>query len=196
MRKQIWQDIIAGCAPIAAGFIIAALFCILITMCGCRTQKEYIEVEKWQHDTTTVTDTLRLTEQVIVHDSIYKTEYVTQFLKDSTHKDEQWQYTTYDPSGNITSQLNYSSSTHHGSSSNTAAQSESTSTSNTQYQKEETSSHNESSGHSDASHVKKETKPQLNKWQRFIMGLGYAMLIILCGGAVFGGFKIYRRTHK
>lgn len=174
---------------ILAVLLLCLLVCIIV---GCKAKKEFIEVEKWQHDTTTIVDTLRITETLIVHDSIYMESQVEK--NDSSVTNVQWNYTTYDSLGNVTSQLNYNSQTQHGS--NTASQSAQTSTSNSEHHKEENASHSESSGHSEASKEKVYVKVGLNKWQQFVMVLGYAMLVLLAGAAVFGGIKIYRKVHK
>ena len=76
---------------ILAVLLLCLLVCIIV---GCKAKKEFIEVEKWQHDTTTIVDTLRITETLIVHDSIYMESQVEK--NDSSVTNVQWNYTTYD----------------------------------------------------------------------------------------------------
>lgn len=178
---------------ILAVLLLCLLVCIIV---GCKAKKEFIEVEKWQHDTTTIVDTVHVKDVVTLHDSIYITNTITEHVKDSTQTDVSWQHYTFDKDGNVSSMTNYNSSTHHGISSNTATESAQTSVSNNTSTHEETGSHSESSGHSEASKEKVYVKVGLNKWQQFVMVLGYAMLVLLACGAVFGGYKIYRKLRK
>lgn len=168
----------------------------LLLLIGCKPTQKIVEVEKWQHDTTNIVDTVHVLDTKYVHDSIYIKEYVTQLVKDSTQTDVSWQHYTYDSNGNVSSMTNYNSSMHHGISSNTATESAQTSVSDNHSTHEEIGSHSESSGHSEASKEKVYVKVGLNKWQQFVMVLGYAMLVLLACGAVFGGYKIYRKLRK
>ena len=154
---------------ILAVLLLGLLVCILI---GCKAKKEFVEVERWQHDTTTIVDTLRITETIIVHDSI---RVESQSAKnDSTTTHVHWNYVTYDSLGNVTSQMDYNSHTQHGS--NTASQSASTSTSDSEYQKEENSSHSESSGHTGKEYIVKEVERDLYWWQKALMWIGAVSL--------------------
>lgn len=149
-------------------FTIGFIICFtLLFMVGCKVKKEYIEVEKWKHDTTTVVDTMYITETHYIHDSI-KAE-----TKDSTITIVHWNYVTFDSLGNVTSQINYNSHTQHGS------QGVSTSTSDSEYQKDESSSHNESNVHSEREHVVKVIKPQLYWWQKVLMWLGVISTLVV-----------------
>ena len=154
---------------ILAVLLLAMLICIIV---GCKAKKEFIEVEKWSHDTTTIVDTLRITETIIVHDSIKVESQVEK--NDSSVTNVQWNYTTYDSLGNVTSQMNYNSQTQHGS--NTASQSAQTSTSNSEYQKEENSSHTQASGHTGKEYVVKEVERDLYWWQKALMWIGAVSL--------------------
>ena len=174
-RNQVIKVFLRGCAPIAMGFVLGAIACLLITLAGCKAKKEFIEVEKWQHDTTTIVDTLRITEKIIVHDSTKVDSQEAR--KDSTTTHVHWNYCTYDSLGNVTSSLDYNSHTQHGS--QTESQSEQTSTSNSEYQKEEIASHSESSGHTGKEYVIKEVPRPFSWWQKTLMGAGGLALISL-----------------
>lgn len=196
MRQRILQDIIKGCLPIAAGFFVAFIFCLLITLCSCKPTQKIVEVERLVHDTTTVVDTVHIKDVVTVHDSIFVTETVTEYVKDSTQTNVAFKYYTYDSVGNIASLLDYTSSVQHGKSSHTASQSASTAINDQSVTHEEKSAHSESSGHLDASKEKNETKPQLSRWQRFIQGMGYTFLALLALALMFGGMRLYGKWKR
>ena len=165
---------------ILAVLLLCLLICIIV---GCKAKKEFIEVERWTHDTTTIVDTLRITETIIVHDSI---RVESQSAKnDSTTTHVHWNYVTYDSLGNVTSQMDYNSLTQHGS--NTASQSAQTSTTNSEHQKEENASHSESSGHTGTEYVIKEVERDLYWWQKVLMWTGAVSLVSL---AIFIVLKI------
>lgn len=166
---------VKGCSELAVAFVVWDIICFFISLCSCKAQREFIEVEKWQHDTTTIVDTLRITETIIVHDSTKVDSQEAR--KDSTTTHVHWNYCTYDSLGNVTSSLDYNSHTQHGS--QTASQSEQTSTSNSEHQKEENASHSESSGHTGKEYVIKEVPLPLSWWQKTLMGAGALALISL-----------------
>ena len=154
--------------------IVSLLLCLMLCIIiGCRPQKEFIEVERWTHDTLTIVDTLRIIETIIVHDSIRVESQEAK--KDSTTTHVHWNYVTYDSLGHVTSQMDYNSHTQHGS--NTASQSESTSTSNSEYQKEENSSHTQASGHTGKEEIVKEVEVPLAWWQKALMWCGALSLL-------------------
>lgn len=196
MRKKILEEFIKGCAPKAAGLVLAALFCILLSFCSCKPTEKLVEVEKWQHDTTTVVDTLRIKEYITLHDSIFIKENLSEEIHDSTQTNVAWQHYTYDKEGNVTSMTNYNSTTQHGSAAHNSTASEKTSVSDQTFTHEETSSHNESQGHSDALQSKAQEKRGLTKWQKFVMGMGYAFIVILGIGLSFGALRLYGKINK
>lgn len=163
---------------------------------SCKPQERIVEVEKWSHDTTTVTDTVHVKDIVIQHDSIFKTEYITQFVKDSTQTDVSWKHYTYDDKGNVTSMTDYTSSTHHGTEANTATESASTSVGNQSAAHEETGSHSASSSHTEKDKEKEYIKTGLSKWQQFVQVLGYTMLTLIGLGVAFGVMRLYGKRKK
>lgn len=170
--------------------------CLLLAFCSCRPVEKIVEVEKWQHDTTTVTDTIHVKDIVIQRDSIFKTEYITQFVKDSTQTNVAWKHYTYDKEGNVTSLLDYTSNTHHGSTANTATQSASTSESEQSAIHEETGAHSESSGHSDALKTKEQKKEGLTRWEKILIALGYCFIIFSVFGLTLFGMRLYGKYKK
>ena len=194
IMRELWRNIRAS----GVGCLLALLVCLALAWLasGCKPTQKVVELESCQHDTTTIVDTVHVTDTKYVHDSIYIKEYVTQLVKDSTQTDVSWQHYIYDSNGNVSSMTNYNSSTNHGISSNTATESAQTSVSNNTSTHEETGSHSESSGHSEASKEKVYVKVGLNNWQRFVMGMGYAFILVLALGAMFGGMRIYGKINK
>ena len=194
--KEIMKKSIVGCLPIAVGMFLAMLFCLIISLVGCKPSERIVEVEMWRHDTTTVVDTLRITDTKILHDSVYITEYAKQFVKDSTQANVACKYYTYDSTGNITSLTDYTSSTQHGSVAHTATEGKKTSVSGQESAHNETSGHGESKGHSSVDKGKEKVKTGLTKWQRFVMGMGYVFIVVLALGAMFGGMRLYGKIKK
>lgn len=176
--------------------LVVLVCCLLLALCSCRPVEKIVEVEKWQHDTTTIIDTVHVRDVVIQHDSIFTTEYITQFVKDSTNTNVAWKYYTYDKDGNVTSLLDYASSTQHGSTAHMGTESASTSVGEQSAIHEEKDSHSESSGHSEASQAKESTKVGLTAWQKFMIGLGYSFLAVLVMALAFGGMRLYGKWKK
>ena len=194
-NKEIDENLY-GCVSVGACMVVLIVCCLLLALCSCKPSQKIIEVEKWQHDTTTVVDTVRVIDTKIQHDSVFIKEYITEYKRDTTITNVNWKYYTYDSIGNISSLLDYASSTQHGSS--TQASSENTSTSVGQQAEthEEVGGHSESSGHSDFTQGKEQVKVGLNKWQKFVMLLGYIFLVLLGCGIAFGGMRLYGKIKK
>ena len=195
-HREILQNTLVGCAPIATGFFLALLACALISVCSCKPTEKVVEVEKWQHDTTTLVDTVHVKDVVTLHDSIYITNTITEHVKDSTLTNVAWKYYTYDTLGNVSSLLDYASTTQHGVTAHTATQSAQTSVNDQAAVHEETSSHSEIQGHTDSLQSKEQEKRGLSKWQKFIQGMGYTFLVVLVLGAAFGGMRLYGKIKK
>lgn len=193
--KEIDENL-SGCVSVGTCMLAVLLSCLLLAFCSCKPQQKIVEVEKWTHDTTTVVDTVHIKDLVIQHDSIYITEYVTQYVKDSTQTNVAWKHYTYDDKGNVTSLTDYTSSTQHGSTAHTASQSASTSVNEQSVIHEEKGSHSESSGHSEALQSKEQTKVGLTGWQKFIQVMGYMALVAVVLGLAFIGMRIYGRYMK
>lgn len=176
--------------------LLFLVLCLILALCSCRPTQKIVEVEKWMHDTTTVVDTVHVRDIVTLHDSVFVTEYVTQVVRDSLQKEEAYKFYTYDKEGNITSLMDYTSTTQHGKTSHTATESASTSVNEQSAVHEEKGSHSESTGHSEALQTKEQVKVGLTKWQRFMIGLGYTFLVIVVLGAMFGGMALYGKWKK
>lgn len=194
-NKDIEENL-RGCFSVGLCMLAIVALCLMLAICGCRPVEKTVEVVRWSHDTTTVVDTVHVRDVVIQRDSIFSTQFVTQFVKDSTTQNVAWKHYTYDKDGNVTSLLDYTSSTQHGSTANTASQSEQTGVSDQSAVHEEKGSHSESSGHSDASQEKEQAKTGLTNWQRFIQILGYIMFVVLVLGATFGCMRLYGKLRN
>ena len=155
---------------------IAIIF-LLAILASCKPTQKIVEVEKWQHDTTTIHDTLVVHDVTTQHDSIYITNYLTELVHDTIQSDVAWKYYTYDTSGNVTSILDYASSSKGGTSTIRAAESVSTATSGQVVTHDETSAHSESEGHQESLKEKTQVKPQMYWWQKALMWWGAVSLI-------------------
>ena len=196
MNKKILQDLVDGCAPIAAGFILAAIFCLLLTLCSCRPTQKLVEVEKWRHDTVTVVDTMRIVEEVVKHDSVFNTEFVTLWKHDTVNTNVAYKYYTYNDDGSVKTFLDYVSSTQQGSKTEKKEDSATTSVSDVSASKVEASGHSESSGHTEKEKSKEQTKTGLTRWQKFVMGMGYTFIVLLVLGCTFAGMRFYGKMRK
>lgn len=198
MRAQgsILRETMRGCMPIVVGFVLAMIFCLLVTLCGCKPQQKIVEVERLVHDTTMVVDTAYIKDIVTLHDSIYVTETVRETVRDTVNTEVAWRYWTYDPSGNVTSLLDYTSSARQGKTTQRDAQSESTSVGGQTSVHEEEGSHSESKGHTEASRENEQVKTGLTRWQKLVMTVGYISLVVLALAVAFGGMRLYGRRKR
>ncbi len=176
--------------------LLIVVICLLLAVCSCKPQQKIVEVERLVHDTTTVVDTVHVKGTVTLHDSIYVTETVTEYVKDSTQTNVAFKYYTFDSIGNISSLLDYTSNTQRGTTAHTATQSASTNVSEQSAMHEEKGAHSESTGHTEALQSKEQVKPGLTGWQKFVMGMGYIFIIVLALGLMLGGALLYGRWRK
>lgn len=170
--------------------------CLMTALCSCRPQQKLVEVQTWQHDTTTVIDTVHVRDIVTVHDSIYVTETVRETVRDTVNTEAAWRYWTFDPSGNVTSLLDYTSSTKRGKTTQRDAQSESTSVGGQTSVHEEEGSHSEAKGHTEASRENEQVKTGLTGWQKLVMTVGYIGLVVVALAVAFGGMRLYGRKKR
>lgn len=90
MRRRILNDIIGGCAPIAAGFILAALACLLLSLCSCRTQRV---VERVEVPVPIVQEhTIESVKIDHVRDTLIQRDSVYHYVKGDTVLIEKWHY--------------------------------------------------------------------------------------------------------
>lgn len=170
--------------------------CLMVALCSCRPQQKLVEVQTWQHDTTTVVDTVHVRDIVTVHDSIYVTETVREMVRDTVNTEVAWRYWTYDPSGNVTSLLDFTSSAKRGKTTQRDAQSEATSVGGQMSVHEEKGSHSESKGHTEASRENEQVKTGLTAWQKLVMTVGYISLVVVALAIAFGGMRLYGRRKR
>lgn len=87
MSRNVVKDALTSCLPIAMGFILGALICLLITLCGCSTTK-YVEVEVPK--VVTQTNIERRTD--IVRDTIIQRDSVIIVQRGDTIYHETWHH--------------------------------------------------------------------------------------------------------
>ena len=196
MRRKILEDMIEGCLPIAVGFIVAVMFCLMITLCSCKPQQKIVEVERLTHDTVSVKDTDHIKDIVVVHDSVYTTNTIQETVHDTVTNNVAWKYFTFDSIGNVTSLLDYTSNVTQGRTAQKSHESEQKAVSGKVAILDRKASHKESKGSSDLVTKKEQVKVSLTGWQKFVMGMGYIFIIALTLGLMLGGMALYGKWKK
>lgn len=187
-----------SCISYVVGFILGMLMCFLLSIFlgSCKPVQKIVEVQKLQHDTITITDTVHITDIVTVHDSIYSTEYITKHEKDSSQIDVAWKHYTFDKEGNITSLVDYVSSSRNGSSAKTNKENTSVNITDQSSVHDEASKHSESQGHSNIEQSKEQSKVGLTTWQRIMICMGYIFSALLGIATAFGILYLYGKINK
>jgi hypothetical protein len=81
---------IKGCAPILAGFMLAVLFCLLLSLCGCKTQKV---VERVEVPVPIVQEhTIESVKIDHVRDTLIQRDSIFHYVKGDTVLIEKWHY--------------------------------------------------------------------------------------------------------
>lgn len=168
MRKKILEDMAEGCAPIAVGFILAALFCLLITMCSCKAQKE-IQVERVEVPVPIVQEhTIESVKIDHVRDTLIQRDSVFYYINGDTVKIEKWHYLQ-----GTTNVVRV----------DTLIKTDSVEVP-VEVVREKVVTKVE------------EVERQLTWWQKTKMGLGTVFMILLVLGAMFGGMMIYGKIKR
>lgn len=168
MRRRILQDLTEGCAPIAAGFILAALFCLLITMCGCKAQKE-IQVERVEVPVVVTQEhTVESVKIDHVRDTLIQRDSVYYYVKGDTTIIEKWHYLQGTTNVVKVDTLHVYDSVPYP----------------VEVVKEKVVTKVE------------EVERKLTWWQKTKMGLGTALLVLLALAAMFGGMALYGKWKR
>lgn len=90
MKRETLEDLIGGCAPIATGFVLAVLACLLLSLCGCKAQKvvERVEVPV----VVTQEHTVESVKIDHVRDTLRQRDSVYYYVKGDTVRIEKWHY--------------------------------------------------------------------------------------------------------
>lgn len=165
--RDILKESFRACLPIFFGFLLGAIFCLLITLCSCRLQKAITTEVKHVHDTTAVHDTTVvervITNNIIQHDSTIIRQNISASMMQAL----------FDSLGNLQSVTNYTYNVNHQSQQgNELMQSTADSTAMV-------ATHQEVGAHGEDSHdyAHKETKPMLSTAQKIFMVAGAMALI-------------------
>ena len=90
-RKQI-ESITAGCLPKAADFLHGLLACLVITLCGCKSQKE-VQVERVEVPVPIVQEhTVESVKIDHVRDTLIQRDSIFHYVKGDTVLIEKWHY--------------------------------------------------------------------------------------------------------
>lgn len=167
-QRDIMKDAFRACLPVFFGFLLGGIFCLLIALCSCRSQKAMTaEAVKHVHDTTTVHDTTVvervITNNIIQHDSIITRQNISASMMQAL----------FDSLGNLQSVTNYTYNVNHTSQQgNELVQAASDSTAMVATHQQE-AAHGEDSR--DFAH--QETKPMLSTTQKIFVVAGALALI-------------------
>lgn len=90
MTKHIIKEAAKGCAPIALGFLLGALACLLITLAGCKTQHavDRIEVPVVVTQEHTI-ESVRIDH---VRDTLVQRDSIYHYVQGDTVRIERWHY--------------------------------------------------------------------------------------------------------
>ncbi len=90
-RKQI-ESITAGYLPKAAGFLLGLLACLVITLCGCKSQKE-VQVERVEVPVPIVQEhTIESVKIDHVRDTLVQRDSIFHYVKGDTVLIEKWHW--------------------------------------------------------------------------------------------------------
>lgn len=92
MKREIINDIAKGCAPILAGFLLAALLCLVLSLCSCKPVKE-VQVERVEVPVPIVQEhTIESVKIDHVRDTLKQRDSVYYYVNGDTVRIEKWHY--------------------------------------------------------------------------------------------------------
>ena len=168
MKKKLIADTLEGCAPIATGFIIAAIFCFVLFLCGCKAHKE-IQVERVEVPVVVTQEhTVESVKIDHVRDTLIQRDSIYHYVKGDTVIIEKWHHTQGQKIVTRVDTLHVYDSVPYP----------------VEVIKEKTITKTE------------EVEKPLNWWQKTRMGLGTIFFILLAVAAMFGGMMLYGKIMK
>lgn len=92
VHREILQNTLVGCAPIATGFFFALLACALISVCSCKPTKE-VQVERVEVPVVVTQEhTVESVKIDHVRDTLIQRDSVFHYVKGDTVLIEKWHY--------------------------------------------------------------------------------------------------------
>ena len=92
VQREILQNTLVGCAPIATGFFLALLACALISVCSCKPTKE-VQVERVEVPVVVTQEhTVESVKIDHVRDTLIQRDSVFHYVKGDTVLIEKWHY--------------------------------------------------------------------------------------------------------
>ena len=90
IRQDIFKEFVGGCLPVATAMLFGLLFCLLITLCGCKAQKvvERVEVPV----VVTQEHTIENIKIDHVRDTLIQRDSVFHYVQGDTVRIERWHY--------------------------------------------------------------------------------------------------------
>lgn len=166
MRKKILEDMAEGCAPIAAGFILAVLLCLALSLCSCKAQKE-IQIERVEVPVVVTQEhTVESVKIDHVRDTLIQRDSIFHFVKGDTVLIEKWHYLQGKTNVVKVDTLHVYDSVPYP----------------VEVEKVVTKV--------------EEVEKQLSWWQKTKMGLGTMFIVLLVLAAMFGGMMIYGKIKR
>ena len=93
MRREIYNDMLEGCASIMVGFILAVLLCLALSLCSCKAQKE-IQVERVEVPVVVTQEhTIESIKIDHVRDTLIQRDSIYHYVKGDTTIIERWHHT-------------------------------------------------------------------------------------------------------
>lgn len=91
-QREILQNTLVGCTPIATGFFLALLACALISVCSCKPTKE-VQVERVEVPVVVTQEhTVESVKIDHVRDTLIQRDSVFHYVKGDTVLIEKWHY--------------------------------------------------------------------------------------------------------
>lgn len=166
MRRKILIDIIKSCAPEAAGFILAALACMVLSLCSCKPIKE-IQVERVEVPVVVTQEhTVEHTKIDHVRDTLFQRDSIFHFVKGDTVLIEKWHYLQGSTNVVKVDTLHVFDSVPYP----------------VEVEK--------------VTIKKEEVERQLTWWQKTKMGMGTAFIVLIGFALAFGALRLYGKFKK
>ena len=91
--NQVIKEFFRGCAPIAMGFLLGALACLLITLASCKAQRE-VQIERVEVPVVVTQEhTVESVKIDHVRDTLIQRDSIFHFVQGDTVRIERWHYT-------------------------------------------------------------------------------------------------------
>lgn len=168
MRREIFNDMLEGCASIMVGFILAVLLCLALSLCSCKPTKE-IQVERVEVPVVVTQEhTVESVRIDHVRDTLIQRDSIYHYVKGDTTIIERWHHTQGNTIVTRVDTLHVYDSVPYP----------------VEVIKEKTITKTE------------EVEKPLTLWQKIRLWLGTLFFILLALAAMFGGMMLYGKWRR